>query len=125
MTPERWQRIHAIFDEALRQDPAAREQYLEQTCAHDSEARALVNELLAHDAQAGQDNFLPTPNHPRFASLRSAGGVDRTQPAAPTASDTHDPKPKPAKIVPKGLRSFDANDADFFLELLPGPRDRN
>jgi len=29
------------------------------------------------------------------------------------------------KIVPKGLRSFDADDADFFLELLPGPRDRN
>ncbi|MGH7223860.1 MAG: serine/threonine-protein kinase, partial [Gemmataceae bacterium] len=28
------------------------------------------------------------------------------------------------KIVPKGLRSFDAHDADFFLELLPGPRDR-
>jgi hypothetical protein len=26
--------------------------------------------------------------------------------------------------VPKGLRSFDARDADFFLELLPGPRDR-
>lgn len=28
------------------------------------------------------------------------------------------------KIVPKGLRSFDAHDADFFLELMPGPRDR-
>jgi eukaryotic-like serine/threonine-protein kinase len=28
-------------------------------------------------------------------------------------------------IVPKGLRSFDGNDADFFLELLPGPRDRD
>ena len=28
------------------------------------------------------------------------------------------------KIVPKGLRSFDAHDAGFFLELLPGPRDR-
>jgi eukaryotic-like serine/threonine-protein kinase len=27
--------------------------------------------------------------------------------------------------MPKGLRSFDAHDADFFLELLPGPRDRN
>ena len=26
--------------------------------------------------------------------------------------------------MPKGLRSFDAGDADFFLELLPGPRDR-
>lgn len=30
----------------------------------------------------------------------------------------------PIKIVPKGLRSFDERDADFFLELLPGPRDR-
>ena len=32
---------------------------------------------------------------------------------------------EPIKIVPKGLRSFDAHDADFFLELLPGPRDRD
>jgi eukaryotic-like serine/threonine-protein kinase len=31
---------------------------------------------------------------------------------------------KPERIVPKGLRSFDAEDADFFLELLPGPHDR-
>ncbi len=30
-----------------------------------------------------------------------------------------------AKIMPKGLRAFDAADADFFLELLPGPRDRD
>jgi formylglycine-generating enzyme required for sulfatase activity len=30
-----------------------------------------------------------------------------------------------ARIVPKGLRAFDAGDADFFLELLPGPRDRD
>ena len=28
-------------------------------------------------------------------------------------------------IVPKGLRSFDAQDADFFLDLLPGPCDKN
>jgi formylglycine-generating enzyme required for sulfatase activity len=26
-------------------------------------------------------------------------------------------------VVPKGLRSFDATDAGFFLDLLPGPRD--
>ncbi|GIW78921.1 MAG: hypothetical protein KatS3mg105_0728 [Gemmatales bacterium] len=31
----------------------------------------------------------------------------------------------PPAVVPKGLRAFDAHDADFFLELLPGPRDRN
>lgn len=29
------------------------------------------------------------------------------------------------KIVPKGLRAFDAGDAEFFLELIPGPRDRH
>jgi serine/threonine protein kinase/formylglycine-generating enzyme required for sulfatase activity len=28
-------------------------------------------------------------------------------------------------IVPKGLRSFDADDAHFFLDLLPGPRGRD
>ena len=26
------------------------------------------------------------------------------------------------RIIPKGLRAFDEDDADFFLELLPGPR---
>jgi serine/threonine protein kinase/formylglycine-generating enzyme required for sulfatase activity len=30
----------------------------------------------------------------------------------------------PVKIMPKGLRSFDEHDADFFLGLLPGTRDR-
>jgi hypothetical protein len=28
-------------------------------------------------------------------------------------------------VVPKGLRSFDANDSDFFLQLLPGSRDKD
>lgn len=28
-------------------------------------------------------------------------------------------------LIPKGLRSFDAHDSDFFLALLPGARDRN
>jgi len=34
-------------------------------------------------------------------------------------------KPTAIKVVPKGLRSYDEDDAYFFLELLPGPRDRN
>ena len=29
------------------------------------------------------------------------------------------------QVVPRGLRSFDANDADFFLDLLPGTRNRD
>ena len=52
----------------------------------------------------------------------SAGAVSGSSTAIGPGSslDSH-----PLKIVPKGLRSFDAHDADFFLELLPGPRDRN
>jgi serine/threonine protein kinase/formylglycine-generating enzyme required for sulfatase activity len=29
------------------------------------------------------------------------------------------------RVVPRGLRAFEAGDADFFLDLLPGPRDRH
>ena len=35
------------------------------------------------------------------------------------------PDPQEIKILPKGLRSFDEHDADFFLELVPGLRDRD
>jgi serine/threonine protein kinase/formylglycine-generating enzyme required for sulfatase activity len=45
--------------------------------------------------------------------------------ARPAAPRQFDLDQRPKKIVPKGLRSFDEDDADFFLELLPGPRDRD
>ena len=44
--------------------------------------------------------------------------------AIPTPAADHQSHDQIVKIVPKGLRSFDAHDADFFLELLPGPRNR-
>src|SRR5204862_4129561 len=67
------------------------------------------------------------------ALSRQAGGrarSDGSTSATPAAWDwsgspgTPASDDQPLKIVPKGLRSFDAHDADFFLELLPGPRDR-
>ncbi|MEO2013901.1 MAG: serine/threonine-protein kinase, partial [Fuerstiella sp.] len=56
---------------------------------------------------------------------------DRYATAAGLADDLlhwqQGPRPETGalQIVPKGLRSFDADDADFFLELLPGPRNRH
>ena len=52
-------------------------------------------------------------------STATASGRSGASSATPTSDS------QPIKIVPKGLRSFDAHDSDFFLELLPGPRDRN
>ena len=49
----------------------------------------------------------------------------QTEPARAKASGVPTRLPHQPRIVPKGLRSFDEHDADFFLELLPGPRDRD
>ena len=61
--------------------------------------------------------------------LRSGQPAARLDPGSdapvPTTSKPSDSDQRPIKIVPKGLRSFDEQDADFFLELLPGPRDRD
>ena len=52
------------------------------------------------------------------------GSTPESAPPPPTSRQS-DSDQRPIKIVPKGLRSFDEHDADFFLELLPGPRDRD
>ena len=52
------------------------------------------------------------------------GSKDEMTPV-PSTSKQSDSDQRTIKIVPKGLRSFDQHDADFFLELLPGPRDRD
>jgi formylglycine-generating enzyme required for sulfatase activity len=62
-----------------------------------------------------------TPVVPPSSTSVAASPSGTSATTAPTpASDS-----QPLRIVPKGLRSFDAHDADFFLELLPGPRDRD
>lgn len=62
------------------------------------------------------------------ASDRYASATDLEEDlGAFLASDRHgEPRPDDdLPVVPKGLRSFDAADADFFLTLLPGARDRS
>jgi len=71
----------------------------------------------------------------REAPAESAGKVNPPElvvtpkapvdPAAAPATEPSEPSGHRVQIVPKGLCSFDESDADFFLELLPGPRDRD
>jgi serine/threonine protein kinase/formylglycine-generating enzyme required for sulfatase activity len=46
-------------------------------------------------------------------------------PAVPGPTAPSDSERRPLVIVPKWLRSYDSEDAGFFLDLLPGPRDRD
>ncbi len=62
---------------------------------------------------------LERPSSPGFERPSSLNLDKRSQ---LVAGDSHRGA---ASVVPKGLRSFDQGDADFFLDLLPGPRDRN
>ena len=63
------------------------------------------------------------PARPRAIAAPPGSTQEATPlPPTPARSDSDGPA---VKVVPKGLRSFDQHDADFFLELLPGPRDRD
>ncbi|MFN9372068.1 MAG: protein kinase domain-containing protein [Planctomycetaceae bacterium] len=63
------------------------------------------------------------PQVPETAVAGPTAGVSSAEPIGP-ASAAPNREGTAAPIVPKGLRSFDENDADFFLQLLPGPKDR-
>jgi len=85
-----------------------------------STARDMAEDLhhfLQSDSASGQPVTIPS-------AVSQPGS---TQEATPTPVTPHGSasERRPVKVVPKGLRSFDQHDADFFLELLPGPRNRD
>src|SRR5205085_6047206 len=49
----------------------------------------------------------------------------QTRPLTPTPAPAAPADSRAVRVVPRGLRAFDEHDADFFLDLLPGPRDRD
>jgi hypothetical protein len=75
------------------------------------------------DSEASSAVVVATPMvMPVATDTQQHPAVDSSTPR--TDSGRGDSDSQPIRIVPKGLRSFDEHDADFFLELLPGPRDR-
>ena len=99
---------------------------LERICLKALSKRASERYTTAKDMADDLQHYL---DHATDAEKSSIGVKAPVDPAASTPALSPVPTPasdqKPIKIVPKGLRSFDAHDADFFLELLPGPRDRD
>jgi serine/threonine-protein kinase len=48
-TPDRWQKIEALYHAALERDPASRAAFLDGACGHDDELRREIESLLAAD----------------------------------------------------------------------------
>ena len=53
MTPERWQEVKRVFEEAIERDLGEREAYLQAACAGEPDLRAEVESLLAAEQDAG------------------------------------------------------------------------
>ncbi len=60
MTPERWQQIRGVFDQAVSIRAEGRAAFLDKACATDEELRREVESLLVSDDKAGT-RFLNTP----------------------------------------------------------------
>ncbi|MFZ4471069.1 MAG: protein kinase, partial [Pirellula sp.] len=96
------------------------------------EVRYLISNHLGIngiDSARKSDSGHGSASPPGSASDRISGseGVDprHTPGELPSAGQLDsDPRSGPVRVIPKGLRSFDEKDSEFFLELLPGPFDR-
>jgi serine/threonine protein kinase/formylglycine-generating enzyme required for sulfatase activity len=96
---------------------------LERICTKMLAKRASERYFTACDVADDLRHFLRTGAF----SLHAAAVVAVPRPSD-AAAETATPRNSDGfvlKVMPKGLRPFDRNDSDFFLQLLPGPRDRD
>jgi serine/threonine protein kinase/formylglycine-generating enzyme required for sulfatase activity len=103
---------------------------LERICLQALAKRASERYTTAKDLADDLRHFFDVATEVENRSLRSpvpaaVGSSASILTPVPSTASTPASSSSPVSIVPKGLRSFDAHDADFFLELLPGPRDRD
>jgi serine/threonine protein kinase/formylglycine-generating enzyme required for sulfatase activity len=107
----------------LRQIDDAIPKELERVCLKALSRRVSDRYATARDMADDLRLFLAGASAEETASVQ--GRVpEQVGASGPPTSRALFPSDDAVKVVPKGLRSFDATDADFFLQLLPGPRDR-
>ncbi len=97
---------------------------LERICLKALAKRASERYTTARDLADDLRHFLDDASWAAADSGAPAGRRTGREPA-PRRPEAVGLGLAPIRIVPKGLGSFDEHDADFFLELLPGPRDRD
>src|SRR5207244_3406292 len=130
------EQIMTLEPRPLRQIAEDIPKEVERICLRALSKRAAERYLTAQDLADDLRHFLAEQSVSRQSAPSSPSSRPLVQPASPSGASpssgtssipatTPTSDSGPVKIVPKGLRSFDAQDADFFLELLPGARDRD
>src|SRR5262249_33368754 len=99
---------------------------LDRICLKALSKRASERYSAARDMAEDLRHFLRSASEEEKSILTGPVKTEAEQ-TTPVSSPTtpHGSDSQAVKIVPKGLRSFDETDADFFFELLPGARDRD
>jgi eukaryotic-like serine/threonine-protein kinase len=75
MNAERWQRVEALFHQALEREEPARGRFLDEACRSDSELRQEVDRWIAADAQAPAQLAAAVGNAVRSFGTAFAPGV--------------------------------------------------
>ena len=145
--PFRGDTRNEVLEQVIQHEPRPPRQYddripkeMERICQKAMAKRASERYSTAMDLADDLRQFLAEPAVPDSVGPASGSGSgfsaksDRSSASlTPTGSEASgfsaiasgsSLASQPVRIVPKGLRSFDERDSDFFLELLPGPRDR-
>jgi eukaryotic-like serine/threonine-protein kinase len=109
-----------LYGEILHREPCPPRQMepsadpeLERICLKCLAKRQSDRYAAAADLTADLQHWLARP-----------ATVSDGRPLPPDGLSSPDKEGGPPRIIPRGLRAFGERDADFFLELLPGPRDR-
>jgi serine/threonine protein kinase/formylglycine-generating enzyme required for sulfatase activity len=111
-----------LFDEIQNHDPKPPRQIDPQTPPELSRICLACLEKRATDRYASAADLIDDLRH----WLDGKSPVVRTEWKAPTsAANRVESVANPSVISPKGLQSYDEDDASFFLQLLPGPYDRD
>jgi serine/threonine protein kinase/formylglycine-generating enzyme required for sulfatase activity len=100
---------------------------VDRICVKALARRATDRYSTALDLAEDLRHWQPAPADKPAVNMQPVMAPPAAPPPAPpvTKSAMADSDQPPLQVVPRGLRSFEAEDADFFLELLPGPRDRH
>jgi serine/threonine protein kinase len=75
MTPERWQEIETVFQQAIEQPPRERTSFLDQACAGDRELREEATTLIAAYGEAA--DFIEQPAMAQDAHLFLGADIGR------------------------------------------------